>query len=270
MPLIQAFYRMARLMPVKLRGRIFMNSSLAENLNDECRIDEEFLEQLAWNEKMAELGQLAVGMVHELNTPLSVIVSAIQLILREEELSSSVKEMVERIDLEVQRLSLFTRGLLSFARKEDGTVGEADLNQVLQEVMHFLKYEAQKRSIKVVEDLDFRLPSITADVNRLKQIFINLVMNAFQAMNGGGSLLLRSYSEEDRIVSVQIADTGTGIPKQVLTHIYEPFYTTKKTTKGTGLGLFITKKLVESFSGTINVESTEGEGSCFTLAFPAI
>jgi len=247
-----------------------MHSSLAENLTDECRIDEDFLEQLAWNEKMAELGQLAVGMVHELNTPLSVIVSAIQLILREEELSTSVKEMVERIEMEVQRLSLFTRGLLSFARKEDGTVGETDLNQVLHEVMHFLKYEAQKRSIKVVEDYDFRLPQIAADVNRLKQIFINLVMNAFQAMNEGGSLLLRTFSAEEQFISVQVADTGTGIPKQILPHIYEPFYTTKKTGKGTGLGLFITKKLVESFSGTIIVESTEGEGTCFTLTFPAM
>lgn len=163
-----------------------MNSSLAENLTDECRMDEAFLEQLAWNERMAELGQLAVGMVHELNTPLSVIVSATQLILRDEELSPSVKEMVERIELEVQRLSLFTKGLLSFARKEDGPVGEADLNQVLQEVMYFLKYEALKRSIKIVEDFDYRLPPIAADANRLKQVFINLVMNAFQAMEGGG------------------------------------------------------------------------------------
>jgi signal transduction histidine kinase len=247
-----------------------MNSSLAENLTDECRMDEAFLEQLAWNERMAELGQLAVGMVHELNTPLSVIVSATQLILRDEELSPSVKEMVERIELEVQRLSLFTKGLLSFARKEDGPVGEADLNQVLQEVMYFLKYEALKRSIKIVEDFDFRLPPIAADANRLKQIFINLVMNAFQAMEGGGSLLLRTSSSEERFASVQVADTGSGIPQKTLSRIFEPFYTTKKTAKGTGLGLFITKKIVESFSGTISVESSEGEGTCFTITFPVI
>src|SRR5512136_1696098 len=169
---------MARLMPVKLRGRISMNSSLAENLIDQCRLDEEFLARLAWNEKMAELGQLAVGMVHELNTPLSVIVSAIQLLLREEELSPSVKDMVERIETEAQRLSLFTRGLLSFARKEDETSGETDVNQLLREVVRFLKYETQKRSIAVAEDLDFRLPPICAEENRMKQIFINLIMNA--------------------------------------------------------------------------------------------
>jgi signal transduction histidine kinase len=93
-------------------------------------------------------------------------------------------------------------------------------------------------------------------------------MNAFQAMNGGGSLLLRTSLIEEQLVSVQIADTGTGISRQTLTHIYEPFYTTKKTGKGTGLGLFITKKLVESFTGTISVESSEGEGTCFTLTFP--
>lgn len=245
-----------------------MSDTISKNLAIESRLDEDFLDQLAWNEKMAELGQLAVGMVHELNTPLSVIVSAIQLILREEELSPSVKEMVERIETEAQRLSLFTKGLLSFARKEDETVVEADVNQVLREVVRFLKYEAQKRSIAVVEDLDFHLPTITADINRLKQIFINLIMNAIQAMDGGGSLLLRSSLVNDGLVSVQIADTGTGIAEKVLQHIFDPFYTTKKSGVGTGLGLFITKNLVESFSGTISVESREAEGTCFTITFP--
>jgi signal transduction histidine kinase len=245
-----------------------MSVSLADNLIEKNRTDEEFLDQLAWNEKMAELGQLAVGMVHELNTPLSVIVSAIQLILREEDLSPSVKEMVERIEMEAQRLSLFTKGVLTFARREDAPVGEMDVNQVLQEVMYFLKYEAQKRPIAVVEDLDFRLPPIVADANRMKQIFINLIMNSFQAMDSGGSLLLRSSLIEESLISVQIADTGTGIAKQTLNQIFEPFFTTKKSGRGTGLGLFITKKLVESFSGTISVESSEGEGTCFTLTFP--
>src|SRR5512137_354251 len=118
-----------------------MSDTVSKNLSGDSRFDDEFLARLAWNEKMAELGQLAVGMVHELNTPLSVIVSAIQLLLREEELSPSVKDMVERIETEAQRLSLFTRGLLSFARKEDETSGETDVNQLLREVVCFLKYE---------------------------------------------------------------------------------------------------------------------------------
>ena len=247
-----------------------MSDTSSKKLTSDSRLDEDFLDRLAWNEKMAELGQLAVGMVHELNTPLSVIVSAIQLILREEELSPSVKDMVERIETEAQRLSLFTKGLLSFARKGDEPDGETDVNQVLREVVCFLKYETQKRSIAVVEDLDFRLPPTTIDANRMKQIFINLIMNAIQAMEGGGSLLLRSSLFSRSQISVQIADTGTGIAKQTLNQIFEPFYTTKKTGTGTGLGLFITKKLVESFSGTISVESSEGEGTCFSLTFPVI
>jgi two-component system NtrC family sensor kinase len=247
-----------------------MNDTTSKNLFSESRIGDDFLDQLAWNEKMAELGQLAVGMVHELNTPLSVIVSAIQLILREEELSPSVKEMVERIESETQRLSLFTKGLLSFARKEDEAIDEVDVNQVLREVVYFLKYEAQKRPIAVVEDFNFRIPPIAADVNRLKQIFINLIMNAIQAMDQGGSLLLRSFQPDERHISVQVADTGSGISVQSLKHIFEPFFTTKKSGKGTGLGLFITKKLVESLSATINVESREGEGTCFTITFPVL
>jgi signal transduction histidine kinase len=248
--------------------RSHMNNALSENLTANSTIDEDFLDQLAWNEKMAELGQLAVGMVHELNTPLSVIVSATQLILREDELSQSVKEMVERIDLEAKRLAQFTRGLLSFAHKGDGAGGEADVSQVLREVMHFLKYEAQKRSITVVEDFDFHLNQVAADFNRLKQIFINLVMNSFQAMEGGGSLLLKSYPVDERCIAVEVADTGTGIPEEALGRIFEPFYSTKGAGEGTGLGLFITKKLVEAAAGTISVQSTEGEGTCFTLTFP--
>jgi signal transduction histidine kinase len=231
-------------------------------------VDENVLDRLAWNEKMAELGQLAVGMVHELNTPLSVIVSAIQLILREEGLTPQVKEMVERIETEAQRLSLFTRGLLSFARKSDEPVCEVDVNQVLREVICFLKYETQKRCIAVVEDFDFRIPSLYADINRMKQIFINLIMNSIQAMETGGSLLLRSFPSDAHAVSVQIADTGSGISPHSLDQIFDPFFTTKKTGQGTGLGLFITKKLVESFSGAISVESREGEGTCFTVTFP--
>jgi two-component system NtrC family sensor kinase len=245
-----------------------MMNTLSNKLFDQKSVEDEFLDQLAWNEKMAELGQLAVGMVHELNTPLSVILSAIQLILREEELSPSVKEMVVRIEEEAQRLSLFTKGLLSFSRRDEEAVTEVDVNHVLREVVYFLKYEAQKRPIAIVEDFDFRIPPINADVNRLKQIFINLIMNALQAMDGGGSLLLRSYQSDDRSITVQIADTGEGISLQSIGHIFEPFYTTKKSGKGTGLGLYITKKLVETFSGTISVESSQGEGTCFTIIFP--
>ncbi len=232
------------------------------------KIDDCLLDKLAFNEKMAELGKLAAGMVHELNTPLSVIVSATQMILREDGLPDSIKEMVERINEETQRLSHFTRGILSFARTREEVSAEVDVNQVLGDVLVFLKYEVQKRSVKVIEDLDYRIPSILADGNRLKQIFVNLIMNALQAMENGGVILVRTVCPDDRSVEVQIADTGTGIREEAVGRIFEPFFTTKEPGTGTGLGLFITKTIVERLGGGISVQSAYGEGTTFTISFP--
>jgi signal transduction histidine kinase len=245
-----------------------MSHPLAKYVNDEGRIPEDLLEQLAFSEKMAEMGRLAAGMIHELNTPLSVIVSAAQMIMREEELPEFVREMVERIDMEAQRLSQFTKGLLSFSRREEGVGSEADINQTLREVMAFLKYEAQKRSITVIQELDFHLPAVAADGNRLKQVFINLVMNALQAMEQGGTLLVRTSESGDGMVEAQIADTGPGITPEVLPRIFEPFYSTKAAGEGTGLGLFITRTIVELMGGQIKVRSVVGEGTTFTTVFP--
>ena len=245
-----------------------MDDSLDRNLSALGRIDEDVLEQLAHNEKMAELGHLAAGVIHEVNTPLSVIVSAAQMILREGDIPSFVREMVERIDLEAQRLSEYTRGVLSFARTGQKTEAEADVNQVLREVMSFLRYEARKRSITVIEELDYDVLPVAADNNRLKQIFINLLMNAFQAMGNGGVLLVRTSMPDDRSVRIEIADTGEGIPPERLDRIFEPFYTTKKSGEGTGLGLYIVRRMVELMQGRIEVKSTVGEGTTFTVTLP--
>jgi two-component system NtrC family sensor kinase len=232
-------------------------------------MERDLLEQMAFNEKMAELGMLATGLVHELNTPLSVIVSAAQMVLREEELSGFAREMIERIGLEANRLSQFSRGLLSFTRRNDDGEQEVNPAEVLRDVTAFLRYEAQKRSIRVVEDLDYRTPFVSADPNHLKQICINLIMNAFQAMNDGGTLLLRSTTGSGGCAELEIADTGPGIPAETLEHIFMPFYTTKAPGEGTGLGLFITRKIVELYNGTIAVKSTPGQGTTFHISLPA-
>jgi two-component system NtrC family sensor kinase len=119
-----------------------------------------------------------------------------------------------------------------------------------------------------VEDLDFRISCVAAEGNKLKQIFMNLIMNALQATPVGGTLYLRTAGLDTSGVTVQIADTGTGIPPHLLDRIFTPFFTTKDPGEGTGLGLFITKKLMESLGGAINVESTVGEGTIFSLTLP--
>lgn len=245
-----------------------MTNALAKYLAENGPVDGDLLDLLAFNEKMAELGKMASGVVHELNTPLSVIVSATQMILREDELPDFVRELVERINLEAARLAELTKGVLSFSRAEGGGWREADVNQVLRDVMAFLRYEAQKRSVTVIEDLDFRLPSIAADGNRVKQVFINLIMNALQAMEEGGTLFLRSLPGDGGGVMVQVADTGPGIPAGTLERLFTPFFTTKGPEEGTGLGLFVTRKIMDGVGGAIAVESVVGEGTTFTLTFP--
>jgi len=246
-----------------------MDAFRHEGLLTENRVmSEQFLAQLAYSEKMAELGRLAVGVIHEINTPLSVISAAAQLILREEGLSEQIIELLERIGGESQRLSQMSRGILTFSRLDSGGIGEADLNLVVRDVLQLLTYEIQKRSVTVRQECDYTLPILQVDGGRIKQIFINLVMNALQAMERGGTLTLRTSSPCEGECEISVADTGHGIPESAIGQIFEPFFTTKEAGEGTGLGLFVTREIVRSLGGSITVESRTGEGTCFKLRFP--
>jgi signal transduction histidine kinase len=230
------------------------------------KISSGVLKQLAYNEKMAELGRISAGVVHELNAPLSVIVSASQMIMREEGVPEFVREMIERISTEAQRLSQMTRGILNFSSHEEAG-DHADVNLTVEFVLDFLGYEASRRGVSLIRNLDHRLPVVRIDSNVLKQILINLVMNALQAMEPvGGRLLVESRVLNSSEVCVVVSDTGPGIAAECLTRIFEPYFTTKKPGEGTGLGLFVTRTLVENLGGRIEVESSPGEGTTFTVA----
>ncbi len=232
-------------------------------------LNPDVLKQLAYNEKMAELGRISAGVVHELNAPLSVIIAASQMIMREEDVSAYVREMIERISSEAQRLSQMTRGLLNFSSHED-TRSDTDVNLVIEFVLDFLNYEASRRGVTLIRMFDFRLPVVAVDGNMLKQIVLNIVMNALQAMEAeGGRLLVETCAPKEGEVSIIISDTGPGIPSDSLARIFEPYFTTKKPGEGTGLGLFVTKTLVENMGGRIKVSSCVGEGTAFAVTFPA-
>jgi two-component system NtrC family sensor kinase len=247
-----------------------MDKPFAEHMPRDGHVDDELLRRLAGNEKMAELGRLSAGIIHEINTPLSVIAAASQMVLSEPDLPEAVTEMVERIHQEVQRLSQLTRGILSFSREEDGAEGESDINLTLHEVLTFLRYEIQKRSITLLEEFDSHLPLVKANQNLLKQVFLNLIVNALQAMGSNGRLTVRSYLSTEMEIRVQIKDNGPGIPEETIEKIFTPFFTTKDPGVGTGLGLYVTKNNMERLHGSIIVESTVGEGACFTLIFPVL
>jgi signal transduction histidine kinase len=227
----------------------------------------DLFKQLAYNEKMAELGRISAGVVHELNAPLSVIISASQMIMREEDVPEFVREMIDRISTEAQRLSQMTRGLLNYSSHEEAG-GVTDINLVIDFVLDFLGYEAARRGVSLIKTLDYRLPVINMDGNILKQIILNIVMNALQAMEpDGGRILVESSSAGSDEVSIIISDTGPGIPAETLKHIFDPYFTTKKPGEGTGLGLFVTRTLVENSGGRIEVRSGVGEGTRFSVTF---
>jgi signal transduction histidine kinase len=240
--------------------------TLADKHNDD-NISEELLKQLAYNEKMAELGRISTCIVHELYAPLSVITSAAQIILREKDASEFVREMVSRIKSEAQRLSQLTRGLLNFSRQDEATE-ETDVNLAVEFILDFLTYEAAKRGVAVLRNLDYHLQAIRMDSNLLKQILLNIIMNSLQAMQeSGGKLLVETSSPADAEISIVISDTGPGIPEEAMTKIFQPYFTTKKPGEGTGLGLFVTKTLVQQMGGRIEVKSRRHRGTTFTVTF---
>jgi len=244
-----------------------MKDSTARH-SDDAIITSDLLRQLAYNEKMAELGKISAGVVHELNAPLSVIISASQMIMREEGVPEAVLEMISRISSEAQRLSHLTKGLLNFS-SHDETVGETDLNLTVDFILNFLNFEAARRAVVVLKQLDYTLPAIRLDANLLKQILLNIIMNALQAMeDGGGKLLVETAAAGSNAVCFTIADNGPGIPAEAINRIFDRYFTTKKPGEGTGLGLFVTKNLVESMGGIIAVTSRNGGGTTFTVTLP--
>jgi two-component system sensor histidine kinase HydH len=244
-----------------------MKDSAARN-SDEAIITTDLLRQLAYNEKMAELGKISAGIVHELNAPLSVIISASQMIMREEGVPEAVLEMIARISSEAQRLSHLTKGLLNFS-SHDETIGEVDLNLTVDFILNFLNYEAARRGVIVLKQFDHTLPAIRLDANILKQILLNIIMNALQAMeNGGGKLLVETVAAGSSNVCFIIADNGPGIPTETIDRIFDRYFTTKKPGEGTGLGLFVTKNLVENMGGNIAVTSRSGGGTTFAVTLP--
>jgi signal transduction histidine kinase len=244
----------------------FMKDSAAKRGNDAITAD--LLRQLAYNEKMAELGKISAGVVHELNAPLSVIVSASQMIMREEGVPDAVLEMISRISSEAQRLSQLTKGLLNFSSHDD-TIGEVDPNLTVDFILNFLNFEAARRGVTILKRLDYSLPTVRLDANLLKQILLNIIMNALQAMEvEGGKLLVETAATGNGTISFIVTDNGPGIPAQTIDRIFDRYFTTKKPGEGTGLGLFVTKSLVETMGGEITVSSKSGGGTTFTVALP--
>jgi two-component system NtrC family sensor kinase len=233
-------------------------------------------QRLSQSDKLAAIGQLAAGVMHEINNPLATILACAEaLALRSESLlpgeRSSYEEYLQIIDTEVQRCRRIVDSLLDFSRAKDSAKQPVDVNNVVEQTLFLLKHHDRFRRLTVVRDLGTDLPSVQADSERLIQSFMALMLNAMDAMDARGILTVRTQRNPHRQdeVLIEFIDTGHGIPQDHLPKIFEPFYTTKPQGRGTGLGLSICYGIIQEHRGRIEVESQIGVGSDFKVYLPS-
>ncbi len=225
--------------------------------------------QLIQAEKMSSLGKLAAGVAHQLNNPLGGIILYAKLLLEEYDLPDGAGEDVERILQDAERCRDTVRELLEFTRQTRNLMRRHDLNAAVSRTLFLLENQTLFHNIEIRRDLDENLPAVNADIQQLNHLLMNLILNAVQAMEGRGTLTIRTEQTDagDR-VRLTVADSGPGIPEDVLPDIFAPFYTTKEEGKGTGLGLSLAYNIVENHGGTIKAESLPGEGATFLVELP--
>ena len=242
------------------------------HMADQTRI--KTMENMEHTNRMASIGRLAAGVAHEINNPLAIINEKAGLIhdlftlKLEYQDDPKLLGAIESILSSVRRCGTITKRLLGFARQLDVAVEEIDFRDLVGEVVGFLGKEAEYRSISIAVDVPEDLPWMYTDRGRLQQVVLNLVTNAFQAMHDEGHLSITAHMEEEKYLSFTVRDDGCGIPEQDLKRIFEPFFSTKKGSGGTGLGLFITYGLVHELGGRMQVESEQGVGTAFTITLP--
>ena len=223
--------------------------------------------QLRQAEKLTSVGLLAAGVAHEVNTPLTGISSYVQMLQRKLPETDPRRAILEKIEKQTFRASQIVNNLLNFSRQETGEMRAVQLNDVVRETLSLAEIQLRKRKIRVVTELADGMASVIGDPIKLQQVLMNLLLNARDAMPDGGEIRIRTQQQETDAVLV-VRDTGTGIAKENLDKVYDPFFTTKGVGKGTGLGLSVTYGIIQEHRGTISVDSQPGRGTTFRIALP--
>lgn len=224
-------------------------------------------QQLVRSQKMESIGTLAAGIAHEVGNPLTSISSLVQVIQRTTD-DQFAKEKLEMIKNQINRIARIIRDLVDFSRPSSYVVKETDINDVLRDALNIVRYGKKVKNIVFEVRLSDQIPKLHVVPDQLVQVFINILMNAVDSLEGKpGSIILQAHQVRDK-VEVQITDTGKGIQPNDVEKIFEPFYTTKETGQGTGLGLWVSYGIVKNFGGEILLESQIGKGSTFTVQLP--
>ena len=224
-------------------------------------------EQLIQAEKLASIGQLAAGVAHEINNPIGVILGFAQLTLKRTPEDSPMHKPLATIAREGLRCKEIVQDLLDFARQSTPKLSRVNVSGVIEAALSLMPHHGNAETVRVIKNYAPELPLVLGDDNQLQQVFLNILLNAYQSMPDGGELVITSRSAGDEVQAI-FADTGVGIPPENLKRIFDPFYTTKEVGEGTGLGLSISYGIVEQHGGTIETESTVGAGATFVVKLP--
>jgi signal transduction histidine kinase/iron only hydrogenase large subunit-like protein len=252
----------------------YLIDQLEENLSRLAQSHKDLREtqqQLIQSEKMASVGQLAAGVAHEINNPLGTILLYSHMILEKLEQKDSRREELDTIAKEATRCRDIVRGLLDFARQRKLQVENVDVNRILEEGLSLVAAQPAFQKVEIAKTLDPCLPATEGDPSQLKEVFLNILSNAGEAMPEGGRVTVVSRFREtgSNPIEIMIRDTGQGIPQENLNKLFMPFFTTKKIGQGTGLGLAIAYGIVKMHRGAIEVQSKVGEGTTFWVKLPA-
>ncbi len=244
-------------------GRLIIMDDITERIDLET--------QLSQADKLSSIGLLAAGVAHEVNTPLAVISSYTQMLAKQLQGDPQKSGLLEKITRQTFRASEIVNNLLNFSRTSGSEVRDVDVNKVIADTLALLDHQFKVAKVQVENALAPQLPAIQGNPGRLQQVFLNLFLNAKDAMPGGGRLRIATANGES--VSVSVSDTGSGIAPEHIQRIYDPFFTTKTSpregqARGTGLGLSVTYGIIQEHAGKIRVESHPGTGTTFTLDFP--
>jgi PAS domain S-box-containing protein len=235
---------------------------------DDVTDRDELERRLVQADKLSSIGLLAAGVAHEVNTPLAVISTYSQMLAKQLTGDDQKSKLLEKISKQTFRASEIVNSLLNFSRTSPTEFVQLDLNRILKETLTLIEHQLEKSGVTIRASFSDALPSTRGNGGKLQQVFLNLFLNARDAMPDGGTLTVRSWGEAG-YAHVEIADTGFGISPENLARIYDPFFTTKSAKKGTGLGLSVTYGIVQEHNGIIEVESRVGAGTRFRLEFPA-
>ncbi len=246
-------------------GRLIRYEGMAKDITARKHLER----QLQQADKLASLGQISTGLAHEINNPLGVVLGYTQLLLRETQLDTQMRDDLKTIEKHARNCKTILDDLLKFARSTPTKKSSVNINECMSEVISLLAHQFEVEKILLQTSLEPSLPRLVADEEKLKQVFMNLLMNAKQAISHTGRITVETGRDPaESCIHVAISDDGYGIPPELVHKIFDPFFTTKPVGEGTGLGLSVSYGIIQDHGGRIEVQSEPGRGSTFTVVLP--